>query len=200
MRPASGFLTWASTALVLVACASSTGLVAKWKDPTVTNIRFQKVLALAVTKDATLRRAIEDELVRQIPRAIPSYSVLSDEELRDVAAAKAKVKAAGFDGAAVFRVVSAEQQTTYVPGTVWYTGPSYGSFWGYYDMGWGAVYDPGYLQTDQIVTVETLVYSLEQDKLVWAARSQTMNPGSVQTLVKDVVDAVAKEMKAEQLI
>ena len=61
-------------------------------------------------------------------------------------------------------------------GTGGYGAPYYGSFYGYWGYGWGAVYDPGYLRTDTVVMVETLIYSVTQDKLVWAGHSKTTNP------------------------
>jgi len=65
-------------------------------------------------------------------------------------------------------VVGRERQVSYEPGVVW-VGPHYRRFWGgYWGYGWGTVYEPGYLREDKVVSVETLVYSFEQDELVWA--------------------------------
>jgi hypothetical protein len=77
----------------------------------------------------------------------------------------------------------------------------YGSFWGgYYRYGWGAVYEPGYLRTDTIVTVETLVYSLADDKLIWAGASQTTNPSSLDGFVRELAGKVADQMRKEGLL
>ena len=38
------------------------------------------------------------------------------------------------------------------------------------------MYSPSYLRTDTIVNVETLVYDLKADKLVWAGKSESKNP------------------------
>ena len=56
------------------------------------------------------------------------------------------------------------------------------------------------IYTDTIVTVETLVYSMKQNKLVWAGQSQTTNPSKVDAFVKEVVTAAAKEMKKQGLL
>jgi hypothetical protein len=81
---------------------------------------------------------------------------------------------------------------------MWSTG-YYTSFWGYYGYTWGAVWDPGYLREDRIVTVETLVFSVPRDKLLWAALSETTNPKSMDAFMKDLVTKAAKEMKKEGL-
>jgi hypothetical protein len=85
---------------------------------------------------------------------------------------------------------------------MYWGAPNYATFWGggYYGWGWGGVYDPGYMRTDTIVTVETLIYSLEQNKLVWAGQSQTTNPSKVGPFVQEMVTEVAGQLKKQGLI
>jgi hypothetical protein len=61
-------------------------------------------------------------------------------------------------------------------------------------------YDPGYLRTDTLVYVETLVYDLRQDKLVWAAQTKTMNPSKVESFISELVAKAASEMRKEGVI
>ena len=56
------------------------------------------------------------------------------------------------------------------------------------------------MRTDTIVSVEILVYSLEQDKLVWAGRSQTTNPEKVGPFIQELTARAAAEMKKQGLI
>ena len=67
-------------------------------------------------------------------------------------------------------------------------------------MGWDGVYAPGDLITQFDIHVEVLVYSLEQNKLVWAGQSTTTNPRGADKLVREVVKKVAAEMKKAGLI
>jgi hypothetical protein len=100
------------------------------------------------------------------------------------------------EGAVIMRVVSKDQELNYSPGTSWYGAyPQYGSFGGYWGYGWGMAYDPGYLRTDTIVMVETLVYSLVQDKLLWAGQSKTTNPTNIKNFIAELSDGAAKEMR-----
>ena len=48
------------------------------------------------------------------------------------------------------------------------------------------------IRTYTVVSVETLVYSLRQNKLVWGGQSTTTNPASVDRLVHDTAAKVAK--------
>jgi hypothetical protein len=188
------------TALLLGACASnSTEVVNAWKDPTVAPRRFNKVLAVFISKDAGLRRAAEDELARKLGNAVPAYTVVPDSLLLDRDKAKAWVKQAGFDGAVVMRPVRVDQETTYVPGQAYVVPARYGSMWGYWGTGWGHANEPGYVEQDQIVSVEANVYSVADDTLVWASRTKTYNPDSVRKLVHEIVDVTVAEMKRQKV-
>jgi hypothetical protein len=61
-------------------------------------------------------------------------------------------------------------------------------------------YSTGSVQTDTLVSIETLIYSLNKDKLLWAGTSRTSNPESLSHLVDEVSDAVAREAIQQGLI
>jgi hypothetical protein len=110
-----------------------------------------------------------------------------------------RLAAAGVAGAVVFRLVSEDRKLGHL-GT-YYGNKTYASLWGgYWGVGWDGVYAPGDLITQHDVHVEVLVYSLEQNALLWAGQSSTMDPGSADKLVRAVVKKVAAEMKKAGLI
>ena len=123
---------------------------------------------------------------------------MPDEGRADAETARQRLKAAGASGAVMMRVVGKDQQINYTPGTAmpaYYGG--FGPYWGY---GWGTAYSPGYLTTDTILSVETLVYSLNDDKLIWASKSDTVSPTSMNDLVNSLVDATVAEMKKQKVL
>ena len=82
---------------------------------------------------------------------------------------------------------------------VTYRPPSYGpTFWGYY--GYTRAYDPGYYHTQQLVRVETSIYSIAQDKLLWVGTTETVNPKSLSTLIEELSKAVRQELVLEGAI
>ena len=187
----------------LMSCGPSTTLKNSWRDPSFTGpLEFNKVLVVMVTKDGSTRRTVEDDIAQRISakrqvEAVPSYTILMESDLRNTEHAKQIVRDAGFDGAVMLRVVGVDKETTYVPGT--YPSPYY-NFWGYYDYAWPAVYDPGYMQTDTIVNIETMVYSIKDEKLVWTGTTESFNPSDVDDLVAGIGAAVSSEMAKEGLI
>jgi len=191
-RPAS-LIVGCLLAITLSSC-SSTHVVTRWQDPATSHIVFTKVLTLVIGGDQSLVRAGEDDLCRQVAKVPckPAYLAMPDAMRSDIPAAKALVRKEGFDGALVFRVVSDREKVTYVP-------PSYGpTFWGYY--GYAQAYNPGSYRTDQLVRVETSIYSITQDKLLWVGTTETVNPKSLSALVEEVSKAVRQELVREGAI
>jgi hypothetical protein len=43
--------------------------------------------------------------------------------------------------------------------------------------------------------MEALIFDVQQDKLVWAAMSESKNPQSVDRLIKNLVGAAADQLK-----
>jgi hypothetical protein len=192
-----------ATTLVLAGTASAgTKFDSTWKNPDAkpASFRGKKVIALVVSNEEAARRGAEDELAHQItlrgPQGVAAYRILPAGKAKDKETAKAAFEKEGAVGVVVMRVLGKEQEMSSQGGGMWYTSGAYGSFYGsYWGAGWNAVYTPGYLRTETMVTVETLVYSLEQDKLIWGGRSKTTNPKRVDTAIHDLANMVAKEMK-----
>jgi len=188
--------------LLLGACASSsnTSVVNSWKDPTVPVQRYQKVLAVFISNDATTRRTAEDALARKIPNAVASYTVLPEDALKDPAKAKAWVQQQGFDAAVLMRPVAVDKETSYTPGTTYVVPAGYRSAWGYWGSGWRYAYDPGHYTQTNVVYIETNVYSLNEDKLVWSGRTKSYNPNNIPRLVDEIVNQNVAEMKKQNVI
>ena len=194
----AGFLVLGAIVLTLCACAS-TKLVESWSDPQAGPIQFKKVIAFFIIGDESIRKAAEDELVRQMERTqgVASYTLIPESDLKDLDKLKGWVQREGFDGAVAMRLVGLEQKKSWVPGR--YPGV-YNNFYGYYGYARPFGYDPGYMVKDTNVSVETNVYSLTEDKLIWSGVSETFNPDSAAKLVDDVARLVAKDLKAKGLL
>ena len=199
-------------ALLLAGCATTT-FTSIWKAPDAKPLQFQagdKVVAMVIAKSTSLRRSGEanlaDELDKRGLKGVPAYTLLSDDEIKDEAKAKAAIEASGAVAAIVLRPQGQEQKVTSTPstyyGSSYYGSPYYGGFWGggYYGHGWGGVYDPGTIRTDTYVSIETVIYDLRQNKLVWAGQTKTMNPSDVESFVGELADAVSRELRASGMV
>ncbi len=195
----------AVVALSTFACATTT-FQSTWRslDARPLKLSGQKVVGVFVSKNQTLRHRAEDAMAREISargaQGVPAYTILTDEEVKDRDAAKAKLEQLGFSGAVVMRIVGTQTQYTYE--SAYWNRPYYLRFWGggYWGWGWGTVWEPGYLVADKIVSVETLVYSLEQDQLVWAGVSKTVDPAQIDPFIAELATAVTKQMSKDGLL
>jgi len=178
--------------MLAAGCWRRTEIVATWHEPHFGVLNFNRTVAVFATTDEAMRRTVEDELVMKFPNATPSYRIVPNAADVDKESVLQLMRGKGFDGAVVMRVLEVKDKVTYYPGTYW--GPGYG-FGGYWGSSWAYPYNPGYVNTTQIVTVETNIYSLRDDKLVFATRSETSDPSSVGKLIRSVMRHINEELK-----
>ena len=187
-----------------VAVAGQT-FTATWKNPAAGEMTYagKKVVGLIVSDDMALRQSTEEELARQLTargvRGVPAYQTIPKEEVRDKDNAKAWFERTKTDGVVIMRLVDLSKETR--PTVVaWQSAPYYGSLWGYYPYAWGATIDLSPNKTTVNVIVETLVFDVAGNRLLWAGTSETTNPKGAQELVKKLVKAAAEQMRKDGLI
>jgi hypothetical protein len=209
-RRAAGPRRWepngpALALLALCAC-SSTSFVSTWKTPGAApvDLRGSKVVASVMVKSESARRVAEDRLAHEISArgalGIALYRLVPDVEA-DEAVVRGVLEREGVRGLVSLRPIDVQQQLVAQP--VPHADPLYGGYWGgYHAYGWNHPWDGAAVSTrvDTVVSIETLVYSLPQNKLLWGGQSKTTNPNDVDELVAEVARAAAKELEDEGLI
>lgn len=196
--------------LILTSCGSNTTIVNSWRDPkiTVAQEHFKKVLVVALVKDEASRRVTENRIAASNPIFKTSYEYLNETTKELTKEQKLKIlQDENFDGVVTMRLVSTEQETTYVPGT--YTGMYYGGFDGLYSgvYGYGfgnwygmyspAYYDPGYYQETTYYMVETNIFSLKDNKLIWTGTTKSDYVTDLGQTVDAIMQAVVQEMRKD---
>ncbi|CAC9973508.1 hypothetical protein DBB36_04495 [Flavobacterium sp. WLB] len=196
--------------LSLSGCGSNTTIVNSWRDPkiTVAQEHFKKVLVVALVKDEASRRITENRIASSNPIFKTSYQYLNETTKDLTKEQKLKIlQDENFDGVVTMRLVSTEKETTYVPGS--YTGMYYGGFDGLYSgvYGYGfgnwygmyspAYYDPGYYQETTYYMVETNIFSLKENKLIWTGTTKSDYVTDLGQTVDAIMQAVVKEMRKD---
>lgn len=194
-------LTW--LALVWSACGTSTRFTSTWNAGNAQPVSAQSMQIAAVffSGNESVRRESEDIIAHELMRsggvAVPSYTLLADNP-EDRERAKRELEKAGVDAVLSMRVVSRERTFDVTPG--YWTGPYYGSLWGYWGHGWGGINEPMAVGPNLIVGVETLLYSLKDEKLLWAGMSETVDPDDVESAVKSIVRKAIDEMQEDAVL
>lgn len=192
------------TAILVTACATEQiNINAVWKDP-LYQARPHKIMVIGVAKNPLNRRIFEDEFVRQLKahgtEAIASYTVIPDRQQGDQAVIAAKVEKLGADTMLVTRLVSKKTVQFYVPGTPYYPPPHYSTWPDYYGYGYQAMYTPGYVAEEEFAVFETNLYDATNDKLAWAASSETGMSGQDQKRIKAYIGVMVKTMAEHRLL
>lgn len=185
-----------------VACGPSTEIVKSWMEPgtTITPTGSEKVLVIGLVKDEASRRIVEDNLVKRLKvKGVASYTVLSEEMVKAAKedALEAYLKSGGFTHVLLSRLADIEKETSYVPGT---TTGYYGGYGRYYGYGASMYSSPGYYQEDKNYFVETTVYSIDPNKLLWTGTTKTVNPSKMDKTINEIADAVTYQMQKEGFI
>ncbi|RZJ53236.1 MAG: hypothetical protein EOO44_09180 [Flavobacterium sp.] len=196
--------------LFLVSCSSNTSIVSSWRDPkiTVAQEQFKKVLVVVLVKDEATRRIAENRIAASNPIFKTSYQYMNGTTLNLTKEQQLKIlQDENFDGVISMRLVSKEKETNYVPGT--YTGMYYGGFdgmyTGMYGYGFGNwygmyspyFYDSGYYQETTSYMVETNIFSLKENKLIWTGTTKSEYVTDVGQTVDAIMQAIVKEMRKD---
>jgi hypothetical protein len=180
-----------------------TELNSTWKDPAYEGYPH-RVMVIGMAKNPINRRLFEDEFARQLNAwgtdAIASYTVLPDKLQSDQAVITQKMRELGADTVLITRLVSKKTVRVYVPGMSFYPPPYYGRWPDYYGYGYQVMGTPGYVSEDEYAVIETNLYDSRNEKLIWAASSETGLFGSNRELIKSYIDVMMKAMFKEGLL
>ena len=173
-------------ALCMSACGGSTTRFEQmWRAP---NAGAQKVVTLYESQDGAMRRTVEDKLARELAGrhivAVPAHTLLGSGDVRDHEAARQTLIDHGFDGVVVVRLI----------GTEMYPGDrSTMATWG---ASWPTSYED-YVFDSPVVRLETTLYSLRDDTMLWSARSRTADAQSTNEVIDQVTSLVAATLQRQ---
>jgi hypothetical protein len=197
----------AAALLCLAACATSTAFRSTYRhagahalDPS------SKMAVVYMSRDENARRAAESEMVQKLGQhgiqAVASNTLIPADEVGQAANMQRVFTGHAIDSVLILRVLD-EGETLDVgpppydrfPPDLHYLRLS--RYWGW---GWGLVLSPGYLRTDTVVSMESLVYALKDDDLLWGSRSHQVARADAPSLVGAVADAIPEDMSSQGLL
>jgi hypothetical protein len=208
MRAVTRLLPVVVAVATMLACATTNGFRSTWTNPAAEPPSFEgkKVAALVLSEEEPLRQAAEDALAGELTLrgavGVPAYTILPKGLVRDEEKARELLEKARVAGVVALRPRAWDESCTTNPRTYW-SSSRYASVWGRgfwgWGRGWGGTAD-GHLGVDAILVVETLVYTLPPERLVWASQSRTMNPSEVGRSVRGLSRRVGAELEKRGLL
>jgi len=188
-------------ALGISAC-TSTRAVIEWRDNAFAGGPFHNMLIIGMSRDVTARRAYEDTFVKSLAEvkvgALSSASVIPPGVKISRESVSAAIAGKNIDSVLVTRLVGVQQKEIYHPPTYTPAPYSYGLY-GYYGHV-SFMYEPGYVSTHELVRLESNLYDVKTEKLVWSTQTETMDPGSTTQLVNEKIKTVIAQLRKQKLI
>ena len=192
---------------LLSGCASAPSYTSTWTSPEATPLGFkgQKVAAAVIVKGEDQRRLAESRLAQQIAahgaEGRTMYSLLPDATPGNEQQIRAALEAAGVKGLVVLQPIYIDRDVRVTPAQ---EGGGSASLWGSnYGSGFAVSYSTpteARVTEKTVVYIETRVYSIEQNRLVWTGQSKASDPETVAELIEGISAATAVELKKAGLI
>src|SRR5262249_17831726 len=192
----SGIL--AMVVLLGITACSGTRLSDVWRDPNYAAGPFRQVAVCVLGTDRAVRRLAEDEVVRRLPmstRGIAGSGLVPDAERGDIDKARDRLRAGGYDGVMIARLVGVDGPQPWATGSLQQVPVSYRTLSNYYVTSYQEIEQASILHRPTVVRVQMNLYAVASDALVWSASSRTFNPEATRDVASDVGKMAVEELQ-----
>ena len=211
------------SAFIFASCSGAyTDISATWTKPGYKTLKFNRILVVAISNEIVKRNSVESAFVNELAQkkitATTSYgvvdlSILENEEdgkldSAEIAETKKKLDDAGYDGAIIISLLDVKEKTEYVPGQTYYHPRyysfhqpyAYRGFYNYYYTTYNMVTTPGYYVNRKSIFIETRLFDLKGDEMVWASNSETKDPSNLKAFSSSLAREVVNAMLADKAV
>ena len=192
--------------ILLVSACANTKISQSWVDPDHKKV-YKDLLVIGVAQSEQNRRAYESYFVEELKaigvEAVASYKLIKSDQKIDRETVTKAIDGLGIDGVLITHLLAVDEETIYRPSMDYmpmYGGGYYGGMYSYYPHVNTYVHRPGYYTTHETYTLETNLYDVETEELVWSARSRTFSPESVDEVIVDLTRLLIADLKDKKLI
>jgi hypothetical protein len=187
-------------AFLFASCTTTTVMTDVWKDKAYQG-KPQKILVIMVAKFPDTRNLFEDRFVGELNNrgnnTFQSYSIIPFEQLREKELVKSKIKSSDADTVLIARLVDTKTIESYNPGMIYVVPDSYYDWWGYYAVVFA---DYGYTGDVRVAYIETNIYDVKTEKLIWSGHSKTERTYGEQELITAFIKLMIKKMESAGII
>ena len=188
----------------LMSC-SNTKITSSWMDSKKAGTTYKDILVIGIAEEEHNRRLFEEHFAEQLNAAgiesEVSYRILPEGTEINRDTVSTAIKGKDVDAVIVTHLVKVEEETVYRQNMDY--RPTYGYYNGlysYYPHVHSYVTTPGYYTTHDVVILETNLYEVKSEELVWSAQSRSFAPESANEVINDLVKLVIKDLKEKGLI
>jgi hypothetical protein len=189
-------------ALLFVSCSGTgTELTQKRIDDSYKGRPVSDILVIAITGNEHNRRTFEKKFVSQL-KSVGVDAVSSEEAMPMPADLQLKketilnaVQQHENDAVIITHLIGKEEKDIYTRG-----GSPHGGFYGFYRSRYSYAHDPGYSSTSTTVRLQTNLYDVKTEKLIWSGKSNSWSNEAKDQIINDVIKAVITDLYNNKLI
>jgi hypothetical protein len=181
------------------ACGSTTQLLNVWSDVQYEET-IDRIMVVGMAQQPATRRSFEDELAARFElnqvKAFSSARLIPKDKELDEQTIRRAVKENGIEAVLITRLISIDKESNWVRGEP-YVAPRtyYDHMYGYYFSAYEYVYEPGYLVNYTVVNLETNIYDVESEALIWSGVSESFDPRSTTEVIDTLGRAIMNDLK-----
>jgi len=182
----------AAACLLMVACGASTSVKTMWASPEVPpSKQFKKIFVAGAYNSQATGLAFETEMKKQFAaKGIEAGGWLDSLPFgQDVLRSELEtyVRAHGFQAVLVSKLTNKETQVDINQSTTYM-----GGYHGWY--GGGVVSSGGSVTTYDVLTIESSLFQVSDEKLIWAGTSEVFAPEDVMDFIATFSPAIVNEL------
>ncbi len=199
---------------LLAGCATTpTYFSSTWQDRTYKGPPPEPVAVLALFKSEAENRNFEMQAVKSLKAqgvaAVAGYTLLAPGEQYSQKQMREQLKTANVGGVLIFRLIGENKKHQYLnpapffgpfpPGVLWgdpfywYYYPHWNYYW-YWDSSLAVTGSPGYWAESKYYVIESSLYDNKKDRLLWTAKSETLDDTRFNAVASSVVGRVADKL------
>ena len=194
------FLLLISAPLLLASCTTTTVMKDVWKDKAYQG-KPQKIIVIMAAKSTDMRNLFENRFVGELNargnNAFQSHTIIPMEQLHDKELVKSTIVSSGADTVLISRLIDTKTIESYNPGLIYVVPDFYYGWWGYYNVVFA---DYGYTGDVRVAYIETNLYDVGTEKLIWSGHSKTERTEGEQQLITAFIQLMLKKLASDGII
>jgi len=201
--------------LLAVACSSTT-MSSSWSDPSYKG-QIKNVFIIGIAKNELNQRMFEGTFGNQLNsegvKTVSSYKSISSTEKVDRETIIQAMTANGCDSVLLTKLIGQRRENVNNPGRASGYSSEYGyanrggrgnygsGGWGkYYNRNYDVVYSPPTTTEFVTLTVESVLYDLKTEEMIWSAQFETVLEDNIEQMMQAFTKNVTKDLKEKGLI
>ena len=181
----------------MIGCAS-THIRSIHRAPRFQSADIRRVLVIGVVKDQSLRKAFEDEFVREWRahgvKAVSSLESLPSSVPLSKAGIEPLARAEGYDTVLVTRILNKKKVDAGEPATPYVTHESDEDIQNVNTALQILLAPPVYMSDYDLATIETNLYNVVSEQRVWSGTTETAVMGKIPKLIPPFVKLILKRL------